>query len=297
MTIVRGTMEDEEMNWSWEQDKAFENALADYPEETDDRWEKIAAVVPGKTAEEIEEHYELLMEDINAIEAGLVPLPIYASTSSGSADHGGGSGSGGVGGGKKGGSSHGESSHGGKASRMEQERRKGIAWTEEEHKQFLLGLEKYGKGDWRSISRNFVISRTPTQVASHAQKYFIRLTAVNKDRRRTSIHDITTLGAGDMAAPHGPITGQANSPIITKTGKHPSQPMPGVGMYGTTIGQPVGGPLMSAVGTPVHLPMPGAPNMAYGMRAPIPGTMVPGAPVHLPPMAYPMPPRTSSAQR
>ena len=40
---------------------------------------------------------------------------------------------------------------------------------------FLLGLDKFGKGDWRSISRNFVISRTPTQVASHAQKYFIRL--------------------------------------------------------------------------------------------------------------------------
>ena len=29
---------------------------------------------------------------------------------------------------------------------------------------FLLGLSKFGKGDWRSISRNFVVSRTPTQV-------------------------------------------------------------------------------------------------------------------------------------
>jgi SHAQKYF class myb-like DNA-binding protein len=74
----------------------------------------------------------------------------------------------------------------------EQERRKGIPWTEEEHRLFLLGLTKFGKGDWRSISRNFVVSRTPTQVASHAQKYFIRLNSLNKkDKRRSSIHDIT----------------------------------------------------------------------------------------------------------
>ena len=45
----------------------------------------------------------------------------------------------------------------------DQERRKGIPWTEEEHRLFLLGLAKFGKGDWRSISRNFVVSRTPTQ--------------------------------------------------------------------------------------------------------------------------------------
>ena len=68
---------------------------------------------------------------------------------------------------------------------------------------FLLGLTKFGKGDWRSISRNFVISRTPTQVASHAQKYFIRLNSLNrKDKRRTSIHDIT--GGARVATPQAP---------------------------------------------------------------------------------------------
>ena len=49
---------------------------------------------------------------------------------------------------------------------MLQERRKGIPWTEEEHRLFLMGLAKFGKGDWRSISRNYVISRTPTQVSA-----------------------------------------------------------------------------------------------------------------------------------
>lgn len=55
---------------------------------------------------------------------------------------------------------------------------------------FLTGLQKLGKGDWRGISRNFVVSRTPTQVASHAQKYFIRQTNVSRRKRRSSLFDI-----------------------------------------------------------------------------------------------------------
>eukprot|EP00252_Welwitschia_mirabilis_P008447 TRINITY_DN20293_c0_g1_i2.p1 TRINITY_DN20293_c0_g1~~TRINITY_DN20293_c0_g1_i2.p1 ORF type:complete len:315 (-),score=17.73 TRINITY_DN20293_c0_g1_i2:500-1444(-) len=70
------------------------------------------------------------------------------------------------------------------------ERKKGVPWTEEEHKLFLVGLQKLGKGDWRGISRNFVTSRTPTQVASHAQKYFLRQTNLNKRKRRSSLFDI-----------------------------------------------------------------------------------------------------------
>ena len=55
---------------------------------------------------------------------------------------------------------------------------------------FLLGLHKLGKGDWRGISRNYVISRTPTQVASHAQKHFIRQSNVSRRKRRSSLFDI-----------------------------------------------------------------------------------------------------------
>lgn len=60
-----------------------------------------------------------------------------------------------------------------------------------------MGLLKYGKGDWRNISRNFVITKTPTQVASHAQKYFIRQHSGGKDKKRPSIHDITTVSLTD----------------------------------------------------------------------------------------------------
>ena len=66
-----------------------------------------------------------------------------------------------------------------------------------------MGLKKYGKGDWRNISRNFVTTRTPTQVASHAQKYFIRQLSGGKDKRRSSIHDITTVNLPDTKSPLG----------------------------------------------------------------------------------------------
>nr|GMC50638.1 transcription factor MYB1R1-like [Ipomoea batatas]GMC54470.1 transcription factor MYB1R1-like [Ipomoea batatas] len=85
------------------------------------------------------------------------------------------------------------------------ERKRGVPWTEEEHKLFLLGLQKVGKGNWRGISRNYVKTRTPTQVASHAQKYFLRRTNLNRRRRRSSLFDITTEAVSPISPEEGKL--------------------------------------------------------------------------------------------
>ncbi|KAE8657600.1 Transcription factor DIVARICATA [Hibiscus syriacus] len=117
-----------------------------------DRWIKVAAMIPGKTVADVIKQYRELEEDVFDIESGRVPIPGYLTSEM--VDH------------------HDSDAYGKRSSGVkgpDHERKKGVPWTEEEHRRFLMGLMKYGKGEWRNISRNFVISKTPTQVASHAQ--------------------------------------------------------------------------------------------------------------------------------
>lgn len=59
-------------------------------------------------------------------------------------------------------------------------------------------------------------SRTPTQVASHAQKYFNRQLTGGKDKRRSSIHDITTVTLEETASP-SPENNKPSSPNPSTT--------------------------------------------------------------------------------
>ncbi len=47
-------------------------------------------------------------------------------------------------------------------------------WSNEEHSRFLLGVEKFGVKNAKEIAK-FVGTRTPVQVRSHAQKYFMKV--------------------------------------------------------------------------------------------------------------------------
>lgn len=67
-----------------------------------------------------------------------------------------------------------------------------IRWTREEHLSFLKGLERLGTGQWSSISKYYVPTRTPAQVASHHQKFAIRSNMPTAWRQKPSILDVTT---------------------------------------------------------------------------------------------------------
>ncbi|XP_051116986.1 transcription factor MYB1R1-like [Andrographis paniculata] len=97
------------------------------------------------------------------------------------------------------------------------ERKRGVPWTEEEHKQFLIGLQKVGKGDWRGISKNYVKTRTPTQVASHAQKYFLRRSNLSRRRRRSSLFDITTDLVAQVPTEHSRTQQDATANPVSAT--------------------------------------------------------------------------------
>ncbi|GFP95335.1 transcription factor divaricata [Phtheirospermum japonicum] len=169
--------------WTYEENKLFENALAEIePTGSPAFFESVASKIPWRSVEEIKDHYQALIDDLNMIETGNFPVPDYQVVDEHEkqdemeANNI-----------KDGGGNEAKTASG-------QQRRRGVPWTEEEHQLFLMGLNKYGKGDWRSISRYYVITKTPTQVASHAQKYFRRQTSSTPvDRRRPSIHDIQTV--------------------------------------------------------------------------------------------------------
>lgn len=66
-------------NWTMEENKVFENGLAVYDIDTAERWENIVEMLPGKSLEQVKKHYSYLQQDIISIEAGLIPIPSYTT--------------------------------------------------------------------------------------------------------------------------------------------------------------------------------------------------------------------------
>ncbi|KAL4444626.1 hypothetical protein ABPG77_002443 [Micractinium sp. CCAP 211/92] len=100
--------------------------------------------------------------------------------------------------------------------------KKGAPWSDDEHKAFLAGLKAYGRGQWKSISRYYVPSRTPTQVASHAQKHFLRQSGAQKRRSRFSAVEEAAAAAVTAAAPLRGLS--ATAPGAAAAGPVPGAP-------------------------------------------------------------------------
>ena len=106
--------------WSKFEDKEFENSLVRYPDGTPERWLLISLEIPGRSADDVLAHYEALVHDVEAIEAGAVELPEYDD---GEDDDGGFSPSGG---------DRSQINFGSPKGKRE-ERKRGTPWTEDEH--------------------------------------------------------------------------------------------------------------------------------------------------------------------
>jgi len=115
--------------WTQAENKMFENALAVYDKDTPDRWQKVAAMIPGKTVGDVIKQYKELEDDVTNIEAGLVSIPDYNTPSAFTLEwvnHNGYDGY------KY---TYGRGGKRGPGARpQDQERKKGVPWTEEEHK-------------------------------------------------------------------------------------------------------------------------------------------------------------------
>ena len=65
-----------------------------------------------------------------------------------------------------------------------------IQWSREEHKRFLIGLKEKGRGNWNEIATKYVKTRTKSQVASHAQKYFLHVRGRLQNKNRSSVFNM-----------------------------------------------------------------------------------------------------------
>jgi hypothetical protein len=121
--------------WTAEENKRFEFALAGLDLCRPD-WEKVARAIPGRTIREVVSHFKNLQLDFQQIESGQVPLPVYGGGSSSfTLQWDGQDGNGGYGPGdfRHGpGGRQGRKRHHGRT--PEQQRKKGVPWTEEEPK-------------------------------------------------------------------------------------------------------------------------------------------------------------------
>ncbi|KAL4181874.1 hypothetical protein AMTRI_Chr12g239630 [Amborella trichopoda] len=154
---------------SFQPSKPIEEVGAAFPDDLPDTWLKIAEMVCGKS--EMDVYMQAVLKDLKEIDSGKVELPD---------------------------ASYSIEFCGLKPVNL---------WIQNPAlcnflQLFLIGLQKYGKGNWNSISKFVVKTRTSVQIASHAQKYFIRQKALaeKNEKKRVSIYDMSVDDLDTQAA-------------------------------------------------------------------------------------------------
>ncbi|KAL0006712.1 hypothetical protein SO802_008214 [Lithocarpus litseifolius] len=147
--------------WSPEENKKFEELIKEIPLDCPHIFEKIARELPSKSILDIKEHYGSLIEGVFIRHRpSFIEVPNYGNSEIVEE----------IPNKKKKGKEVAPTVE----EKPKKKRGMGDQWTKEEHELFEEGLKIYGKGDWKSIARH-VSTKNNTQIASHAQKYFLRL--------------------------------------------------------------------------------------------------------------------------
>lgn len=85
-------------------------------------------------------------------------------------------------------------------------------WSNDEHGRFLDALELYGR-DWMRITQH-VATKSRVQVRSHAQKYFLKLEKMQKEKAEASSVNVIGSGTGMVSIPLPPNS--PTTPCIPK---------------------------------------------------------------------------------
>ncbi|XP_063948220.1 transcription factor SRM1-like [Daucus carota subsp. sativus] len=171
--------------WSFKETKLFETIMEKFEENGSMAFfEEVAISMPWRSMSSIKNHYNILINDIKLIKSSNGQFEDIVSEVTGEEEDC-------------------ETINmedtnmeleGGGVHKIPRPKKRGIPWSIQEHKSFLEGYKTCGKGEWKKISKDFVPSKTPSQVASHAQKYEKRLhTDTPPEKRRQTINDIRCL--------------------------------------------------------------------------------------------------------